>query len=392
MNPAPKRVLMTADTVGGVWTFSIELCRLLIKQNFSVALATMGRSIQPDQRAALNDLPQLEVFESEFRLEWMENPWPEVAAAGEWLLGIAESWSPDLVHINGYTHANLRWRRPVVLVAHSCVASWYQAVRGVSMPAEWDHYKASVKAGLKAADIVVAPSRAMLDNLTRNYGPIQNGTVIQNGLRSDLAGTPIGGKEPFIFAAGRLWDEAKNVSALAGIAGELLWPVIVAGDDALETGGATSQELRRLGRLSPEEVRVWMGRAAVYALPAKYEPFGLSILEAAQAGCALVLGDIPSLREIWGDAAIFVDPADRRALRDVLNGLAKQPELVAQWGTRARSAAELYSPERMLDSYLDVYAEAAVAYSARIDPRLLAATHINDGPVPIKREGTPCEY
>ncbi len=32
-------------------------------------------------------------------------------------------------------------------------------------------------------------------------------------------------------------------------------------------------------------------------LPARYEPFGLSVLEAALSGCALVLGDIPSLRE-----------------------------------------------------------------------------------------------
>ena len=52
-----------------------------------------------------------------------------------------------------------------------------------------------------------------------------------------------------------------------------------------------------------------MGRAAIYALPARYEPFGLSILEAALSGCALVIGDIPSLREIWADAALFV-PSD----------------------------------------------------------------------------------
>ena len=57
-----------------------------------------------------------------------------------------------------------------------------------------------------------------------------------------------------------------------------------------------------------------IARAAIYALPAHYEPFGLSILEAAMSGCALVLGDIPSLREIWGDAAVFVHPDNRDAV------------------------------------------------------------------------------
>ena len=55
--------------------------------------------------------------------------------------------------------------------------------------------------------------------------------------------------------------------------------------------------------------------AAIYALPARYEPFRLEVLEAAAPGCALVLGDIASLRELWDGAALFVAPDDDRALR-----------------------------------------------------------------------------
>ena len=67
---------------------------------------------------------------------------------------------------------------------------------------------------------------------------------------------------------------------------------------------------RMLGPLAADELADWYGRAAIYALPARYEPFGLSALEAALSGCALVLSDIPSLREIWEDAAFFVSPND----------------------------------------------------------------------------------
>ena len=59
-----------------------------------------------------------------------------------------------------------------------------------------------------------------------------------------------------------------------------------------------------------------LGEAAIFAAPAHYEPFGLGILEAAASGCALVLGDIASLRENWDGAAVFL-PAERcRPLAD----------------------------------------------------------------------------
>ncbi len=46
--------------------------------------------------------------------------------------------------------------------------------------------------------------------------------------------------------------------------------------------------------------------ATVFASMARYEPFGLAVLEAAQAGMRLVLSDIPTFRELWDGAAIFV--------------------------------------------------------------------------------------
>src|SRR5690606_3875973 len=122
--------------------------------------------------------------------------------------------------------------------------------------------------------------------------------------------------EPFVLTAGRLWDRAKNVAALDAVAPSLPWPVLVAGDDSGPDGQAEiGRNLRPLGLLAPAELAQWMGRAAVFALPARYEPFGLAVLEAALSGCALVLGDIPTFRELWDDTALFVPPDDHAALR-----------------------------------------------------------------------------
>jgi glycosyltransferase involved in cell wall biosynthesis len=110
-----------------------------------------------------------------------------------------------------------------------------------------------------------------------------------------------------------------------------------------------------LGFLAPHELARWYARASIYVLPARYEPFGYSALEAALAGCALVLGDIPSLREIWGSAATFVPPDDSLALRQSLQKLIERPALRREMAKRANSRARQFTPDRMASAYVDVY-------------------------------------
>jgi glycosyltransferase involved in cell wall biosynthesis len=102
-----------------------------------------------------------------------------------------------------------------------------------------------------------------------------------------------------------------------------------------------------------------MGRASIYALPARYEPFGLSALEAALAGCALVLGDIPSLRELWRDAALFVDPDDHERLTHTLQRLIDDYELRRTIAQRCRARALAFDSRTMAAGYLRAYESAS---------------------------------
>src|SRR5699024_1540542 len=95
--------------------------------------------------------------------------------------------------------------------------------------------------------------------------------------------------------------------------------------------------------------------AAIFAAPAYYEPFGLSILEAAVAGCALVLGDIPSLREVWGDAACYVPPADDVALALALQRLSEDVRQRSAFGYWARQRALHYRAAVTTRHYLNLY-------------------------------------
>jgi glycogen(starch) synthase len=358
------RVLMTADTVGGVWTYALELARALGEQGVEVALATMGAALSEEQKAEAQALPRLQLFESDFRLEWMEEPWGEVDQAGGWLLDLETRLRPDFVHLNSFAHGSLPLRAPKLVAGHSCVFSWWKAVHGGAPPREWDCYRERVRRGLRAADVVAAPTDFLLSALEEHYGPIPVRLRIPNG-RDPAQFSPLA-KENIVLTAGRLWDEAKNAEALDRVAPYLPWPVYAAGATAGAGGDERSfRYLHALGSLSTERLSHWMGRAAIYAAPARYEPFGLSILEAGLAGCALALGDVPSLREVWQDAAIYVTPDDTRAIRSALELLIEDESLRADLGERARHRALQYSPQRMAQKYMTAYALAGCRRSSR---------------------------
>jgi len=351
----PRRILMTADTIGGVWTYSLELARGLGPHGVKIYLATMGAELSREQLREASELDNLHVIESRFKLEWMSEPWHDVSAAGDWLLGLQEEFAPDLVHLNGYSHAALPWNCPVMVAAHSCVCSWWFAVNGQHAPCEWNTYRQKVTQGLRAADMVVAPTQAMLACLEEHYCAVPNAKVIPNGRRSSTFHPAA--KSELILTAGRLWDQAKNIGSLASIASDLPWPVYIAGETRGPDG--TRVEFRKvhsLGRLSTRELKAWFAKASIYAAPAKYEPFGLSALEAGLAECALVLGDIPSLRQVWGDAAVYVSPSDSMALKRELRSLIADPSRRSEMGARARQQALQYSVERMTKGYLEGYA------------------------------------
>ncbi|MDB5323228.1 MAG: glycosyl transferase group 1 [Phycisphaerales bacterium] len=363
------KVLMTTDAVGGVWTYAMELARALRPAGVEIVLATMGPAMSAAQEREAAGLSNVTVCPSTWKLEWMNEPWADVAAAGRWLLKLEETHRPDVIHLNGYVHGALPWRAPVMVVGHSCVLSWWRAVKGEAAPAEWGRYEAEVRRGIRQADMLIAPSREMLRSLGQFYGPLPPGRVIYNAREPALF--PPRRKRPLVLSAGRLWDEAKNVSALERVADELDWPVYVAGETRAPDGGrAHASATRMLGKLDQTAMSRWLGSASIYCLPARYEPFGLSVLEAALAGCALVLGDIPSLREVWGAAAIFVPPDDPTALRKELHNLIHNDALRADFSRRARDRAELYTPQRMVGTYLSVYRYLARAEASPPDTAL----------------------
>lgn len=342
------KVLIATDTVGDVFAYTVELSAALEAEGVEVAVATMGPRLRREQRALLPG----RVHESGYRLEWMEDSWVDVSAAGRWLQVLEEEERPDVVHLCSYAHGSLPLAAPKVVVAHSSVLSWWRAVHGSDAPPAWGHYREQMAAGLDGADAVVAPTRAMLEELERDHRP-RPGTahVIHHGSAAPAAASDVG-KSALVLGAERVWDAAKNLATLDAAAARLAWPVTVAGD--LGPMGRV-RFAESTGSLGPSALAELRRSASIFAAPTAYEPSGLGILAAARERCALVLGYIPSLRELWKDAAIFVQPDDDRALHDVLETLIDDSGLRGELAERAQQRAAELSIQRTARAYIGLY-------------------------------------
>ncbi|HEY7298790.1 MAG TPA: glycosyltransferase family 4 protein [Xanthobacteraceae bacterium] len=352
---------MTADAVGGVWTYATALSRELCRQGFEIALVTLGPEPRDDQLRHLQGIEGLDFEATDLALEWMDPEGRDLERGFGRLTAIESRVHPDIVHLNGFREAAANWKAPRIVVAHSCVRSWWRACRGKD-PTEpqWLDYIANVGAGLKAANEWVAPTAAFRDLIAQLYAPPAAGRVIWNGIEARIRSTA---KQPFVLAAGRLWDEAKNLAILSRVAGRLQWPIRVAGPLHPPCGckDSRSSRLEYLGELSRNALDEVMQRAAILVAPALYEPFGLTVLEAARAGCALVISDLPSFRELWDGAALFIDPLDDRQLQDALASLIGDSPKLREFQRRASERSQRYSLAAMAQSYADLYNSVAHA-------------------------------
>lgn len=358
-------VLVTADTLGGVWTYARELVRGLVMRGVQVTLVSFGEIPSPAQMSWLDGLRNVDFRPTAFRLEWMQDCEQDLEASAEHLKSIVRETRPDVLHLNQYFYGALNVDVPRLVVAHSDVVSWWVAVHGTEPPptnsSRW--YRQIVSRGLSQATAVAAPTRWMLEAVSKHYVRPAQAAVIYNGRTPNLFNPHIS-KENYVISVGRLWDSGKQVTLLAQ-QGEMPQTAYIVGseqhpDVALRSrvvfGHGARSRIHFKGPQSESQLRQLYARASLYIATSRYEPFGLAPLEAAFSRCALVCNDIPSLREVWGESALYFPANSGPGLAQVLERLGKNRELSRAYGAAAyQRALQCYTADRMVDGYLALY-------------------------------------
>lgn len=354
------RILLTTDTIGGVWTFTRELSAGLLRRGHTVALISFGRLPSPEQcewiTSTEGEYGSSFFYEgSATPLEWMRTNSDAYVDALPLLLRIVGEFRPDVLHTSQFCFGRLPISLPKIVTAHSDVFSWASACKPSGLEvSEWlVRYRSLVQDGLDGADAVVAPTRWMLRALGESFKLRAAEHVIFNGRDLGTAATTEA-RTMQAISTGRVWDEAKNVALLNEVDSPM--PILVVGD--VEHDGthapSSSGSVSYLGVLAEGELLSLLHRSSIYIASSIYEPFGLALVEAALCGCAIVANDLDSFREIWGNAVLYFHHAED--LGQLLKHLHASPEVLESAQRKACLRAGAYTGSRMAEAYVSLYA------------------------------------
>lgn len=368
-------VLVTADTLSGVWTYTRELVTGLVSRGVRVTLVSLGEIPLPQQTSWMDNLHGLVYRPTAFRLDWMQEGELDVEESSAYLTDLVRELKPDLLHLNQLCYGSLPVSVPRVVVAHGDLITWWKAVHGhAPKDSRWLRwYREVINCGLAKASAVVAPTAWMLDAIRACYIQPRRDIVIHNG-RNPIFFNPYVSKDDSVLAVGRLWDAGKQVSLLTQYVHPM--PVCIVGTEApvqaprvpIRADVKVATENTCLAFKGPQteaQLRSLYSRASIFAATSRYEPFGMTALEAALSRCALIANDIPAYREIWGDAALYFRANDAGSLAAMIRRLSAEPDLCRTYaGLVYQRARERFTARRMIDEYLQLYRDLLATRSA----------------------------
>lgn len=351
----PVRLLMTADAVGGVWQYATDLAGALTPLGVETILAVLGPAPSDVQRAAVDATEGVTLVETGLPLDWLCEDAGPVRAAGAAIADLARTHAADVIQYNMPTLAAAPAAVPSIAVTHGCVSTWWEAAKRTPLDRPYHWHRALMLEGLRAADQVVAPTRAYADGVATHYRLARAPAAVHNGRVAPSAIRP-GALSDQAITVGRMWDSVKNAALLDRVAARLAVPFYAAG--ALvgpHNERIALDHVQTLGEIDGAAVRRRLSERPVFVSAASFEPFGLAVLEAAQAGCALVLSDIATFRELWDGAAVFVSGEDEAGWAAAVEALIADPGRRHALGEAARGRAARYTPAATAQAMATLY-------------------------------------
>jgi len=284
-----------------------------------------------------------------------------------------------------------RARRPLVKIAADVLHAPSLAVPPTRLPlvvtvndvAFLHHPEAFTKRGLdfhrrglalahRHADVVVSPSEFTRQELISEGFDADAVTVAHHGVT--LAYEPdamtidghlrrLGVKSPFVLAVGTI-EPRKNLPILVAALERTRHAhpnvtLVVAGPRGwLDVEGLERSWVHELGTVDEAALDALYRRATLYAMPSRYEGFGLPVLEAMARSCPVIAADAASLPEVVGDAGLLVPPGSVTEWADGIDLLLADPDARRALAERGLARATHFSWSTSAERHRAAYSDA----------------------------------
>jgi glycosyltransferase involved in cell wall biosynthesis len=321
-------------------------------------------SVPPDvrHRAVIQRLPRKALYES-----WVRLARPRLSG-----LGLI-----DLVHAPSVA-VPPRAGCPLVVTVHDAAAELFPE----AFPARGRRFHSrGVKAVADRADLVIAVSQAAADEIAAHTPiPETRIRVVPNGVdpldvpparRAEVLARFGLDERPYVLWVGSL-EPRKGVGTVVAAMAELRRrgahpevQTVLAGFEGWLTSGLVSSSdrdrlgpsLHQFGRLAEEELWALYGGASLFTFPSRHEGFGLPVIEAMSQGVPVVASDIPTIREVAGNAALLVPPDDPVAWTDAIAGVLDDDAVRARMAGAGVARSRIFDARRAVAGTYAVYQE-----------------------------------
>lgn len=203
---------------------------------------------------------------------------------------------------------------------------------------------------------LIAVSEATRADLIRFYrlSP-ERISVVHHGVEPDFFSLDRSRTEPFVLCVSTLHPHKNLDRLIRAYAGRKQdWRLVITGMrgffadaiDALLEELDLNESVRLTGWIPRDELLQLYAKAHAFIYPSTFEGFGMPVLEAMAAGIPVACSDIPPLREIADDAALFFDPLNEEAIASALDRIVTDAPLRAHLAHAGPQRARQFSWER----------------------------------------------
>ena len=333
-----KVVVFDADVLGrqrtGDETYALNLLRELGPLAGEASIRVVATTRRPDLVPDGIEPAELAAGLQELRMAWS-------------LPRALRRLGADLVHTQ-YA-APLRCPCPFVVTVHDVS---FERDPGLMNRKDRIVFRRVVPRAVRKAARVFTVSERTKADIVELYGvPAHLIVVTPNGVDSVFG--PGSGAHDYALSVGAIQRRKNQLAALKAAKGAGLPLVVVGPAKDPELAEELRQRGARLeGYVATERLAELYRGAACLVQSSRYEGFGLPVVEAMASGTPVVAVPDPALREVAGDAAIFVEEADLAA--GIRRALAERDRLVAAGLERARAFSWRVAAERTLAVYREI--------------------------------------